>query len=254
MKQRSPKQYFELFFSSRSPIYFLLGALALAVAGNMLSDLAKHYFAPQDEAGRLWLILIGSLAGLGGLVLLAFSAGVIRRRLDEPFVYRVIDFSKPIKARGLIGFVSTNESAHLKKALEYHGDQLERVWLIASDDAEDMAEQIKQEFESAQCRIKVIPLGNPFEPLHTKQAIELIYNSQLEGLTEADVVADFTGGTKPMSAGMIFACLSPQRRLQYIPVKIESGKKLSLDPVEFVFDYMTVGSTALPALSPNDSK
>lgn len=246
MKESSPKQTFELFFSSRSPIYFLLGALALAVAGNMLSDLAKHYFAPQGETGRLWLILIGSLASLGALILLAFSAGVIRRKWDEPFVYRIIDFSKPTRARGLITIVSTNESAHLKKALEYHGEQLERVWLLATEDTSATAEQLKQEYESEDCQIIVQHLGNPFEPLHTKQVVELIYSTQLENLSESDVIADFTGGTKPMTAGMIFACLSSKRRLQYIPVKPESGKKRSLDPVEYIFDYTMIGATSSP--------
>lgn len=36
------------------------------------------------------------------------------------------------------------------------------------------------------------------------------------GYLPSDVIADFTGGTKPMSFGMIMACLPAERELQYV--------------------------------------
>ncbi len=244
MPVHSPKQTFELFFTPRSPVLFLLGALALGVAGNMLSDLAKQYFAPHEETGRLWLILIVALVGLVGLVGLAFSAGVIRQRWLEPPIYRVLDFSKPEKARGLIAFVSLSERAHLEKALDYHEPQLEWVWLIATSETEAMAEELRQAYESAGFQIKVQPLAHPFELLKIKEVVEHIYATQLEGLPETEVVADFTGGTKPMSAAMIFACLSPTRRLQYVPADYQDNKRVPRDPVEYVIDYGSLGQVA----------
>ena len=39
---------------------------------------------------------------------------------------------------------------------------------------------------------------------------------QREGLAENDIVCDFTGMTKHMSAGMIFACAPREARLQFM--------------------------------------
>lgn len=56
------------------------------------------------------------------------------------------------------------------------------------------------------------------------------------------MIADVTGGTKPMMVGMIFACMSPSRTLEYVPATYESGgPKEPLDPIEYVFDARTVG-------------
>ena len=38
-----------------------------------------------------------------------------------------------------------------------------------------------------------------------------------EGLATADIIADFTGGTKAMTCGMIMACLDEGRDCQYVP-------------------------------------
>jgi hypothetical protein len=36
------------------------------------------------------------------------------------------------------------------------------------------------------------------------------------GLEEAELIVDFTGGTKPLGVGAFLACTSPGRRLEYI--------------------------------------
>src|SRR5262245_54197179 len=106
MPRRSPTQIFELFFSPRFPLYFLMGGRALGVAGNMLPDLAKRYLAPCDEPLRLIFIRSIALMGLALLVFLAYSAGAIHRRISAPTPYRVVDRPNPRLARGLIAFVS----------------------------------------------------------------------------------------------------------------------------------------------------
>jgi hypothetical protein len=63
-----------------------------------------------------------------------------------------------------------------------------------------------------------------------------------EGLTSSDVITDFTGLTKPASAGAILACLSPDRPLQYVqPIFEMRGDGMRVigagDPIEIVIDY-----------------
>ena len=47
-----------------------------------------------------------------------------------------------------------------------------------------------------------------------------------------------------MTVGMIFACMSPSRTLEYVPATYEGGgPKEPLDPIEYVFNARTVGSS-----------
>jgi len=46
--------------------------------------------------------------------------------------------------------------------------------------------------------------------------VDKILQSLPEGWSETDVIADYTGGTKSMTAGTVLACASPDRRLQFM--------------------------------------
>jgi hypothetical protein len=56
------------------------------------------------------------------------------------------------------------------------------------------------------------------DPKYMRELVDSIYRDATDemGLAEQSIVADYTGGTKSMTAGMVLACLSPNRRLQYI--------------------------------------
>ena len=55
------------------------------------------------------------------------------------------------------------------------------------------------------------------------------------GLDETDVIADLTGGTVIMSCAMIFACLSPQRDMEYVEQKTYNLIKIKENVSEIVF-------------------
>ncbi len=240
MQRRATAEVFELFFTPRFPLFFVAGALLLSVMGNVLSDLMKGYLG--DRPPRLWLILAIVTVTLAALVYTDYVVGILRARLLARHEYRVLDKPHPAKRRGLIAFPSLQQRAHLEKALDYHGDALERVWLVTTEDAKQTASDLKQKYEKGRLTVTVIPLADPWDLLTTKGAVEKIYQERLDGMAEQDVVADFTGGTKPMAVGMIFACMSPSRTLEYVPATYEGGgPKEPLDPIEYVFDARTVG-------------
>ncbi|MBO0799947.1 MAG: hypothetical protein J2P31_14095, partial [Blastocatellia bacterium] len=137
MPRRSLKQIFESFFTPRFPLYFLLGALSLGVAVNMLSDLVKHFLASNGDPLRLILVLLLAIVGPAVLVELANRAIAIWARPAAD--YRFIDRPHPRPARGLIAFVSLEKNEHIRKAIVYHGKTLERVWLIATPKTEPWA-------------------------------------------------------------------------------------------------------------------
>lgn len=242
MPQRSPSKTFELFFTPRFPLFFILGAVALAVLGNTATDLVKLYVG--GEVLRLWLILAGAAAALAFLVYGAYAAGAIRaRRVSES--YGVSDKPKPRQYRGLIAFVSLAQRAHLERAIQYHGEKLERVWLVATKDAEELASEIQAEYQGPFRYLEFVSLNDPWDLQAVRAVIEGIYRERLGALAEEDVIADFTGGTKPMTVGMIFACLSPSRHLQYVPARYDGNKPVeALDPVEY---FLTAAASGSPS-------
>ena len=63
----------------------------------------------------------------------------------------------------------------------------------------------------------LIPDEKVDDPNHVRKLVEGIYGiAQQQGLDEADLIADYTGGTKGMTAGLLLACANPERSLQYI--------------------------------------
>ncbi len=66
------------------------------------------------------------------------------------------------------------------------------------------------------------------DPNHIRQLINSIYIQATEqtGLSPIDFIADYTGGTKSMTAGMVLACSKPERKLQYLVSDRDSHGKI----------------------------
>ncbi len=243
MPRRSPNQSFELFFTPKFPYYFLPGGLLVAVMGDALSEMAKSWLLQrgvEPEAYRLSLIFVSALIALVTLVAAAFSLGAIQQRLIAPS-YRVVDRPMPVRARGLVAFASLSETDHLEAALKYHGQTLEKVWLLATNESLSVAEDLREKYALNSRAIEIVLLNDAFDMQSVREEVERLYLTRLGGMPETDVIADFTGGTKPMSLGMIFACLSSTRRLQYVMGKYEKGRVSALSPVEYGIDFSMVG-------------
>jgi hypothetical protein len=56
------------------------------------------------------------------------------------------------------------------------------------------------------------------DPNYIRELVDWIYQDAIDemGLAEEDIIADYTGGTKSMTAGVVLACTHPERRIQYI--------------------------------------
>jgi hypothetical protein len=240
MSKRNPNKTFELFFSPRFPFLFLLGAVLVAVMGNMASDLLKSYVG--DGRLGLWMILVVSSVILFLLVVAIYAAGVFRAMLTSRNVYRFLDKPNPAPRKGLIAFVSLTQRAHLDRAIAYHRETLKRLWLIATQEAQVRAAQIVAEYNKSGVQISIVPLSEEWDLIKTKETVDQIFTEQLDGLAEEDIIADFTGGTKPMTVGMVFACLTPSRSLQYVPAEYDRDRGMTPhDPIEYKFDARTIG-------------
>lgn len=145
----------------------------------------------------------------------------------------------PALAQGLILLVSqlrTGEplSAHSAyPAIDYHRGTLRRCWLIATDDSLATAEALAQHFGAYRLESSIHMVANGGDVADTLAVVTSIY-AQLEQegtFSTANVIADITGGTKPMTAGMVLACgiarpmqymLFPKKGLPSLPVLLHT--------------------------------
>ena len=134
--------------------------------------------------------------------------------------------------KGLILLVSNADSAlyAIEQHLRRPGSALEKVWLIPSNDKDadkfggssrptaDKIHQGCQELARQLGRtlaVTIHPEGvSPYEAQDTYDCVKRMFRKS--GYRPAELIFDFTGGTKPMSVGMIMACLPPDRDLEYV--------------------------------------
>ena len=198
-------------------VFTLLG---FGVIGNLIAGLLSIF---ADNSTWLLTALIASI------VLLLWGIYLLRKQA-APLIL-VPEDQRPAKHRGLIVLVGTgrpgedpmSQSAGI--AIEYHmsagqKDGLETCWLIATG-GERGSIRVAQDLE-ATCKEKNITphirmVHDPFSVQETYNVVQKIYRQELTqvGFSEQEVISDFTGGVKPMSAGMILAC-GHQRPMQYM--------------------------------------
>jgi hypothetical protein len=188
-------------------------------------------------------LLVFSLPFLA--VLAAYLYQRSRYRLSKLRLKGGLDL--PDGKRGLILLVSNKESALF--AVRYHFEELktlEKVWLLPSNGSEaDMfgpssgaiAGEIKRECEAlalaAGRALEVVIHPSGVSPADSQDTFDYVRRIFRGGEYEpGELIADFTGGTKPMSVGMIMACLPSERELEYVSFNPAKG---SYGP--FLIDY-----------------
>lgn len=165
------------------------------------------------------------------------------------------ELPQPAGRRGLILLVSTGrkdqrmEETHALHAVGYHlqtKNTLERVWLIPSDDsdprfgpstrptAEDVEKSCKTLAAKLKKTLKVEIYKKGVSPADSQDTFDYVNRIfKRSGFEAHEIIADFTGGTKPMTVGMIMACLPRDRELEYVPFNQSTGQ---MDG-PFVIDY-----------------
>jgi hypothetical protein len=155
--------------------------------------------------------------------------------------------ARPGGKRGLILLVSNKESALF--AIRYHFEELkklEKVWLIPSNSSEAetfgpssgiVAEEIKKECEALELAagrpLEVVIHRSGVSPADSQDTFDYVRRIfRSEEYEPGELIADFTGGTKPMSVGVIMACLPSERELEYVSFNPAKG---SHGP--FLIDY-----------------
>jgi hypothetical protein len=112
-------------------------------------------------------------------------------------------------------------------AIEYHldreeagGEPLRVCWLIATGGVRGsvpVARAVRERYGLRCAQMIIHVLNSPFDLQEAYRLVRRIYTEEAtqHGLAPQQIISDFTGGTKPMSAGMILAC-QDQWPMQYM--------------------------------------
>ena len=231
------------FLDSRIPLLFVAGAILLELVGSALYDLTK---LGTGSALGVLVVLIGSFL-LFLVVAVLFTS--IARRL-KPKVGLSVP-GKPVRRRkGLIALVSYGRLSDIPAAgaIAYHlgesdgGERgpLRHCWLIATKPPDEEAGEstngvavriseppqssarnaldLRERYAGKVDTIEVITIADADDPEATFVAVEEAYRRARKHheLRRKQIIADFTGGTKSMTAGMVLACAAPDRHLEYM--------------------------------------
>lgn len=231
---------------------FVLGTLIFTIVSDGISALFWNAIDAQAQAQPWMSEALFKVAVSVGLVLLVL--GVIYFTnftrwvgtqltalglLAEPVTANVTPLTATYP--GLIVIMSPKLTDSLAEvAIRHHlqHNRLKYCWIICTRDswepARQMVDRLRQEgaqsvrfyygsdpIEDVELRERSLSLLVPDEliddPNHIRNLVEGIYaDADRNGLSEADVIADYTGGTKGMTAGLLLACTKPERSLQYI--------------------------------------
>ena len=238
---------------TKSFFFFLVfGIFGLSIASDALSDLVFGNLGTWLEA-TLGISELGFKIGIFAIIILLILLSIALTDLSTWLLQRFDPATvkpKPLKAtcQGLITIMSRTRpggKSAPEVAIEHHWMEgkgnLEHCWLICGgaeslQDARKLMQKItgeeqflnpqKLEFEfcdpddpnrKLKVSFKVLREEAIHDPNATFKLVNEIYTqASQEQLESEQIIADYTGGTKSMTAGLILACASPQRRLQFM--------------------------------------
>ncbi len=101
------------------------------------------------------------------------------------------------------------------------GVRLEHCWLLASAGADGslpQAQALADYCATQNVRSYIHAVADPWGIQETYDLARTLYSDEVPavGLSPTDVIADFTGGVKPMSAGLLLACVTVGAPMQYL--------------------------------------
>jgi len=207
----------DFFDPSRSIPLFIIGTAALTLVLQALYDFAND--PTQIQGG--FLLAIGSLLVAVIIIVLTW-----RRRQSLGRIV-ILDKLKPQKRKGLILLAGPTE-ASAPASIEYHLPTISHCWIIATDESIGTAAKLAEKYAE---KVPNIYYGspnyivNPDLIQHTYDMVVRILEVEAfqNNLSPNNIIADITGGTKPMTTGMGLACLARDFDMEYMKAPRDSS-------------------------------
>lgn len=231
-------------------LFFLVfGTFGLTLASDALSDLVLNRFGEYLQTHwqinpvifRLIIFVV-----IMGLIILAIALSNLSRwiTINRPSQVQ----PKPLKATfpGLIVIASPGKGiSSARGAIEHHWSggigNLKYCWIICGgkESLKNAREMVKglsgkgqwidnnemeyilsdhQNSDRQLCLfLRNLEPPNNDDPNETFKLVNSIYEkAESEGIASEEIIADYTGGTKSMTAGMVLACADPDRLLAFM--------------------------------------
>ncbi len=227
---------------SSMPWLFIFGAVAVGLLGEGASKWVDTWQSGDSTATAVYTILLGTLILL--LAIILFNVPHWFRLIFSPLRYTKITEEEQVPhQRGVITLVSLGAYVPARNALEYHSwagvpgskPKLTHCWLLAGpgegeQSSHNNANSLAEEYNAKGIIAEVWPLEDSDNVEETYQAVKIIYEvaQKKYKLSKKEIIADYTGGTKSMTAGMVLAALEQGACLQYMkPNKYEADGRAS---------------------------
>ena len=205
----------------------VISAVLVALLVNILTEALTAW-------GGLWLgwMVIAVLALATLAFVYAYAASESRRRTRG--LGPVVDRPNPPKGRGLIFLFSREDT--LREAISYHRPALSHCWLVVTPEMQERAAGVVGHYPELSFTLH--PLADRYDSQGCHQIVADIYRDEAlrRGFAPQEVIADITGGTKPMTLGMIVACLEGGHPIEYVPTAYDAARQPTgpLPPIQIV--------------------
>lgn len=206
------KKLLTAFFEpSRSVPMFIIGTAALSLALQAAYDFAND---PGHFQGGYWLAIGSLFVAIMILLITAvrqhYAVGQVSMTQEKP----------PREQMGLL-LMTDVAGKNARDAIEYCLPTLKHCWIIATRESLETAQALAAQYQNQIANIyygELSYLVDPDQIQATYDTAVRIFDTETEaaGLQPDEIVADISGGTKPMTAGMTLACLARDRDMQFM--------------------------------------
>jgi hypothetical protein len=208
------------------------GPVISALLVTMMVDLLTQAVTAW---GGLWLGwgVVGLLFVATVVFVYAYALSISRR--TKQGLGTLIDLPRPDKHRGLIFLFSREDT--LREAIRYHLPALKYCWLLVTPQMRERATNCEGEFPDV--TFFPHPLVDHYDSQGTYRTIVRIYREDARrlGISSREIIADITGGTKPMTLGLVLACLEaePPYPIEHVPTVFDAEEATRpLPPIQIV--------------------
>jgi hypothetical protein len=201
--------------------HLLYSTLLTFTLGTIIGGTLEYYIGNLIDSYGLWGPL--SIIALV-LVALALYQGTLwlLRTLSSP--PKILMGSSPRRSKVLILLLGGGSRRTAPKAYEFHRPKLERIWFVATDRTEEVADELERRWPATRCSRQSVE--NPFNPMEAAGAVERAVNhAKSMGFSADDVICDLTGGTTAMTIGAVQGCLKTGIRMEMIPAQYDDELK-----------------------------
>lgn len=214
----------------------LVSGVVLAMILNMISEVLADLWGVTGVAVAVFGMLV-----LIFLIVYAYYIFSERKYLEPT---KIISKENPSKRKGLIVLVSNEPT--LLSAIRYHEGELKCCWLIVTQQAKDRGflNDVRRQVPP-EIHFEERGLQDEYDAKECYAIVRGVYQDDVArfGLEPKDVIADITGGTKPMTMGMALACIEGEYPVEHVPAVYDDSLEAirPLAPIEISYDIRQIG-------------